>query len=129
MNPLKAITATVRLLALRRRGGEVLALAEQAAKAPRLYRDPTWWSRLFTAARGLADALPMPQEARTSMQNTVLKLTVLAGAAVSIIGQLAQPEVLAALPPKVQAYVLSAASIAAIVAGILHPAPSKPQQQ
>lgn len=123
-NPIGAI---VRLLTIRARAQVVLDLAEGAAKDPTLYRNATWWSRLVNAGTQLAAVLPMSQEVRTSMQNTVLKLTVLAGAAVSIVGQLAQPEVLATLPPKVQAYILSAASLAAIVAGFLHPAPAKQQ--
>lgn len=113
MNPL-------RMLRIYRAANRTLDALDEGAKDVRLYRQRAYWERVLLALRDLVLLIPMPERWRgEAMNDTFLKIGVIAGVVVGIAGQLqALP-----LSPKVAAVVGSVATIAGAIAGIFHPQP------
>jgi hypothetical protein len=126
-SPARLVRQTARLLTLRDRAEDVLALAQDAEVNPQRYRDATWWSRLVTAGGRLAAALPLAPEVRTKMQTYLLKAGVVLGAVGGFAGYLADQGILQLLPAKYAATIGVVCGAAATAAAYLHPAPSAKQ--
>jgi hypothetical protein len=128
--PVTVVRNTKRLLTLRSEAEDVLIVAEEAEADPRLYRDPSWWSRLLTQAGELVEALPIAKEARVNLkklQDIALKVTMTAGAIGGLAGYLADQGILQLLPQKWAATIGVISGGAATLAALLIKSPLLPK--
>lgn len=130
--PVRLVKHTAQLLTLRSRAEAELELFEQAEATPQLYRDATWWSRVFTATRRLVDVLPIAPEVRSIMQSYILKAGIVLGTvstiALTLHDQLLQnpmaAQVLQLLPPKYGVYILGGLALAGKASALFHESPT-----
>lgn len=124
-SPIGLIKKSIQTIRLQRAALDEWNALEAAQADPSLYRNPSWWSRVLTAAHTILDLLPLPESGRHQVSDFLKKAGMLVGAGTVIVGALVDPQVLAVLPPKVGGAILSVAAILGVISGYLHPAPPK----
>lgn len=126
--PVKAVRNTARLLKIRNEAEDVLEIAEEAEADPRLYRDPSWWTRLLTQTGELIAALPIAPEGRVKFQEILLKVAVVLGAIGGIGGVLAEKGIIDMLPHEWAAPIGGLFGAAGTIAAYLLKSPLTSQQ-
>lgn len=113
------MTNPFRLLKLYRSADALVSVLDDGAKDGALYKTPTYWTRVVSAAMALVRTLPLPQG--SMMKNFWQKLFMVTGAVASIGSQVQGLQL--PLPPNVQ---LGLGLIVSIAGAIYHQVPGQP---
>lgn len=127
--PIRAVRKTRDLLRARNEALKEWDIAAEAEADPRLYRDPTWWSRLLIQAGELVAVLPIAKEARVTFQDVMIKATMVVGAIGGLAGYLSDAGILQMLPPKYAATIGIVSGAAGTLAALLHKSPLVPKAE
>lgn len=117
--PIHEVRQAAKVLKAERAASHLWDVLDEGKQNSALWAQTAYVERVLSAAIALIGNLPLPDEGQRAMTNALSKVGMVAGAAVTVIGTLQSLP----LPPKYQAYVALAGSLATALAAFYHPAP------